>query len=413
MPAKIFCLASSKGGSGKTIVTATLSAFLAGLGKKVLILDADGATNGLTLFYLREVMAQQALAISNNRTPFGVYEAHMELDLNLKMFPPEIVKLSNGVHFIPATFKFKDTGPSSCKSEFTSSLKYVLESTKHSYDYIFIDTQAGSNDCAKICMDKKTSDEVIIVSEWDPISNAGIERISAILKDDLTPNRTWVLYNKLLPDFAKSYDEFLKYSKYLPPIPWDADVVKAYVNLELALDLENGNDHTLAIIHIVKSLLGTDISSEIDEWMKQRAAVIRQPINKQYDDLEMQLKENIHSIDELYRKKGRNTIITALQFALATVFLIIIGLVVFSLLFVSFSSIFQSQLFGFGMELLIIIIFVATIYIVSNKFKESPEFQVSKSRLLRQQSVLEERLKKMEILKTADLETLVKYKKLE
>jgi len=73
MPAKIFCLASPKGGSGKTIITATLGAFLAGIGKKVLIIDADAATNGLTLFYLEEVTNQNKLATSENRIPAGVY----------------------------------------------------------------------------------------------------------------------------------------------------------------------------------------------------------------------------------------------------------------------------------------------------------------------------------------------------
>ena len=52
MSANVICFASAKGGAGKTVVTATVGTFLAALGKRVLIIDTDAATNGLTLFYI-------------------------------------------------------------------------------------------------------------------------------------------------------------------------------------------------------------------------------------------------------------------------------------------------------------------------------------------------------------------------
>ena len=54
MSARVICFASAKGGSGKTVITATIGSFLAALGKRVLLIDTDAATNGLTLLISRK-----------------------------------------------------------------------------------------------------------------------------------------------------------------------------------------------------------------------------------------------------------------------------------------------------------------------------------------------------------------------
>ena len=58
MDAKVYCLASAKGGSGKTIMTASLTAFLANVGKKCAAIDCDAATHGMTLLFLPEIAEQ-------------------------------------------------------------------------------------------------------------------------------------------------------------------------------------------------------------------------------------------------------------------------------------------------------------------------------------------------------------------
>src|SRR5262249_8884197 len=103
MPAKVICMSSAKGGSGKTVLTATCGAFLAAIGKKILLIDTDASTNGLTLLHLKEVMTRAEIAIAGDRKPRGTYELAVT-DQN-----PEIVELVNGCHLIPATYGFLNT----------------------------------------------------------------------------------------------------------------------------------------------------------------------------------------------------------------------------------------------------------------------------------------------------------------
>jgi MinD-like ATPase involved in chromosome partitioning or flagellar assembly len=49
---EIIAITSGKGGSGKTIVTASLGFALTRVGHRVLMIDADTATDGLSLFLL-------------------------------------------------------------------------------------------------------------------------------------------------------------------------------------------------------------------------------------------------------------------------------------------------------------------------------------------------------------------------
>lgn len=282
MSARVVCFASAKGGSGKTVVTATVGTFLAALGKRVLLIDTDAATNGLTLLYIKEVLSQAAQPPSEQDPPLGLFEGDEVIAKVTHM------QLLPGVDLIPATYQFVNTEGRS-PEHFEERLAVILRRCRKDYDYIFLDAQAGADVYASIAMNKKMSDVVVLVAEYDPMSAAGIERLKGLMRDDLTYARTWVLLNKILPEFAKNFSDFLEVARYLSPIPWDADVVRAYARRRLALDTENGNSFTLAIMQTVRSLFGEEIESDINNWIKTRAEAIRQPIESQYADLEREL----------------------------------------------------------------------------------------------------------------------------
>jgi MinD-like ATPase involved in chromosome partitioning or flagellar assembly len=292
--AKVLCFASAKGGSGKTVITATIGAFLSALGKRVLLVDADAATNGLTLLYIKEVLLRQGK--TSDESPEGLFEGNSQGE-------PSAFPLPSGVSLIPATYNFTNT-ENYQQEHFVGRVVRTLENRKLDFDFILLDAQAGSDFCASVAMRKGISDVVVLVAEYDPMSAAGVERLKGLFRDDLTYARTWILLNKVLPEFAKNFSDFLEVARYLSPIPWDADVVRAYARRRLALDTENGNSFTIAVMQTVRGLLGDEIEKDVKAWTQNRAEAIRQPIAVQFSNLERELGA---ILDESAREKGRQS----------------------------------------------------------------------------------------------------------
>jgi MinD-like ATPase involved in chromosome partitioning or flagellar assembly len=409
MAATVICMASAKGGSGKTVLTATFSAFLVALGKRVLMIDTDAATNGLTLMFLKETMVQCEVALSEHRVASGIYDGPL-----LSGSQPELVKTPSGVHLLPAAYQFKNTELVSVE-DFEGSLRKALESCKENYDFIFLDAQAGSDSIAHVAMSPKYSHEVVIVSEYDPLSAAGVERLKGLFREDLTYGRTWILLNKMLPDFVQSFSDFMEVAKYASPIPWDADVVRAYARRKLALDLERGNEFTLAVVQTLRSILGDEIGTDLDGWLRSRVAALREPIQTQYQDAERELESLIR-----LQAKARLGEETMRQFSRGFAAVVGLGAGVAShyVLKVLISSFKVDDPLALAWRSLFVqwgvfAVFLVATYITVLRSLEKGSVErteVEKERLDRQRETLKDRLKTLEVLKSADATVLLRTK---
>ena len=399
MNAKVLCFASAKGGSGKTILTANIASFLTDLGKKCLIIDCDAATHGMTLLYLLEVSANSN---SVKKGIFNISDTH-EIPEILKT---SLVNVENGTDLLPATYNFKP-GFDPEKEFIEDALLNVVEVMKSNYDFILLDAQAGSDKYSKLAMDKNISDEVIIVSEYDPLSAAGIERLKQVVGDDLDFTRTWVLLNKMLPEFVNKFSEFLSITKYLPPIPWNAEVVRSYAKRKLALDLDKGNTFTLAVMRTVKTLLGDSIEGEINSWTEKRSYALKEPLEEQYINAEKELKyalEAKRKLEMTYKKKR-----------LFQAYFLIIPMVIvpyFLVKYFKYSGFMElSKIFGeVDVTILLLVsigILLPVLFSVTSRLFGSARTTES-YRYERRIEVLEEKLKQLESLRSADLETILK-----
>src|SRR5262249_25340390 len=72
--------------------------------------------------------------------------------------------------------------------------------------------------------------------------------------------------NKVLPEFARTVRDLLQAFRYLPPVPWDADVVRAFARRRLAVVTERPTAYTIAIAGIAESLLGARLERELGAW---------------------------------------------------------------------------------------------------------------------------------------------------
>jgi len=396
--AKVLCFASAKGGAGKTMITASVGAFLKALGKRVVLVDADAATNGLTLLYIKEVLSRQG-ETDEGRFPEGLFEGNDLTDATALHLP-------SGVDLIPATYHFVNT-EAYRQEDFVARLSRELGNLRSEYDYVLLDAQAGSDFCASVAMRKSISDLVVLVAEYDPMSAAGIERLKGLLRDDLTYSRTWILLNKILPEFAKNFSDFLEIARYLNPIPWDADVVRAYARRRLALDTENGNAFTIALMQTVRTLLGDDIEKDVKLWTENRAEAIRLPIKAQYNDLENELGfilEESAKAEAQQRRLDRWSFMGNIGIAAASAG---IGLV-----FISDKGAANANLVALvtgAVSIAAIGLAIHKLFVVRLAPKTADKLDLAK--LNRRRQVIEDQLKKLETLRAADPEALLRARR--
>jgi hypothetical protein len=253
----------------------------------------------------------------------------------------------------------------------------------------------------------------LIVAEYDPLSAAGIERLKGLMPQDLTYERTWILLNKVLPEFAKNFSDFLEVVRYLSPIPWDSEVVRAYARRRLAIDVDNGNAFTLTIMQVVKVLF-TGIEEEIDQWASARAEMIKRPIDEQYQDLEKEFASIVVESEKLKGRMNRKSRLLFWSQAISGVG--VIALLGSNLLGINgfFPGILPSTTINVAVTLVIVGGLMSGIALsfswIGGPSKRSPEAEIEKAKLDRRRVATEEQLRRLETLRAATLETLVRSK---
>ena len=385
MSAKAICIASAKGGAGKTGLTATFGSFLSDLGLKVLLIDGDFATCGLTLLYLKEVGARANAVQSMSRSPVGLCEAIAE------PLACDEVELREGLSLIPASYRLPAVGVQS--SEITRQrLASLLHDQRHRFDFILIDAQAGAAEMAQIAMSRKVADEVVIVSENDRISAFAVERLRAQLREDLTGDRAWILLNKVPPEFAKSSADFLENVKYLGPIPWETESARTHARRRLALDTETGNDYPLSILRTLKGLCGESIQRQFEAWVQSYTAVVRQPLEEQYVDAEKELALLLSHKSRTERRAQVSKWFGAL--------------VAMTGMIASAWVLYSAEQTGLSLEAsapFLAVTSVVAIYGLLRLFgREGAKAQIDSARVDRRLGLLTERLKRLELLRTLD-----------
>lgn len=393
-------MVSAKGGSGKTLITTSFATFLAYLGKKVLIVDTDASTNGLSLLFIKEVKTARDFSISEKRKPIGVYEWKKIGD------EFQVVELSTNLSMIPANYEFFDISEDDWES-YRESLGEINNYFNDKFDYIFFDAQAGADRFAKIVMSPNISDEAIIVSEYDPLSAAGVERLKGLLPEELNYYRTWILINKILPEFTKAFSDFLEIARYLSPIHWSADIVRAYARRQVHLKLEHCDETTFSIAKTLESFLGESIKSELENWYKTQSEEFKLPLKIQLEDTEKQIEKLIEE-----KRQPRAFLLTAFHENRASALGFIIGAIILEVIFLSFldifpfsNSIFSS--YGKNSPLLIaVVFFILAISLYSGWQFASKFAELSLKNTSQKMSELEELEKaKLEILNKLDMDT--------
>jgi MinD-like ATPase involved in chromosome partitioning or flagellar assembly len=265
---------SGKGGSGKTVTCSAIGRFLAHLGFSVLMVDTDASTNGLTMLFLSEVnkMKREASYAA------GIFDGEEILT------PVPIVE---NLQFVPATFTLSQTDATEMDSFKRSVASAIRWAEVMSVDYVLLDAQAGSDEYAKVAA--SFGHNVVIVSEFDPISAQGVDRLKILFSGVMRPDNTWILYNKVLPEFASAIREALVITRVLPPLAWSADVIRSFAQRTLAVDFENPNPYTLNISQVVENLFGPEMRVRIRQWSDSVQEAIQEPLLRDLQEVEREI----------------------------------------------------------------------------------------------------------------------------
>jgi len=269
-----------------------MARFLAALDFQVLVVDADASTNGLTLLHLDQVNRYRRERKSQEG---GVYS-----DAGSSV---AIVPLDDGTSLVPAVLQMAQTASDESDETLRQFLMTTLHRIQGDFDFIFLDTQAGSGLTSIVAVE--AADQIVIVSELDPISDEAVLRLRAILGERLDYARTWVLLNKVLPEYADRSLEPLEKIRYLPVIPWDAKVMRALADKELAVDIVKGNWYTGMLMRVCASLFGERVASLASSWSRGKDEALSSPLERQKSKLEARVRILSSQIQILEARRAR------------------------------------------------------------------------------------------------------------
>lgn len=333
---KVISFISGKGGVGKTALTVAVGKLLSLLEYKVLLIDSDLTTHGMTFL------------LGFNEKFYGVLELYNEFrNIFLKVSKKEIenlperfiCRLSSNLDYIQSTSR-----PALRYSEqvFSESIKinevlkglldYVVRTGE--YDFVIIDSQAGSVPTTFSAV--SASSKVVIVMEPDPVSTYASQNVAGELGGHL-PRDSFFVINKLSVQEASGYvaiEKFLRILRHLSPIPFDFEVRRCFMIRQIPIDKNKPSAFMFGIMRMVKDLL-----PETDEKLSKLEEEIRKialaPTERRLNELEMkiqnfaELKASLSDELHLLRSKRERYLsiknISQMMFLLASLILIVMS----------------------------------------------------------------------------------------
>lgn len=186
--AKIFTVASVKGGTGKTTTVLNLAGIFSELGKKVLIIDLDlyGSAIAASLNINNDINLYNVVSDLNNNC-FGMLENYIQT-------------YQGKIDIIPAP-----NDPRLANKISSKYISIILARTELKYDVILLDTNHYLDEINLVAYDY--SDEILFVMTNDPIDLKSMKTMISILKDMERDNYLVILNSAK----DKQRDYFTKY----------------------------------------------------------------------------------------------------------------------------------------------------------------------------------------------------------
>jgi cellulose biosynthesis protein BcsQ len=283
---QVFAFVSAKGGSGKTLLTATAAYLLRKVGKSVLLIDTDFSTRGLTLFLMGPESRERHMVVKPEHSLSGILfdDIHIKdvvprvihrKDLNFNL----ILSSSRGWNTNkPDDRVVGDFAEESSGSRYFRCLEDLIDRFRRSYDYILIDTRGGYDFTS--AAPAMLADGYAIVLEADQISVAQVFGLKAGIEDwgrryDVRPalsgffinKATFTLETRSFPDTLVN----LYGGAHFGTIPLDYEAVRAYQIRDIPMDIRPDSDYSYHGYVALERLISPSLNwteTECDQFYK-------------------------------------------------------------------------------------------------------------------------------------------------
>lgn len=254
MAAKVYTIASGKGGAGKTTTSVNLGTSLAGLGKKTLILDADiGMANlGLVLGLERSEVTLHEVLAGKADVKDAIYDG------------------PNGVKVLPSGISlqgFQNADP--------EKMIDVMGTLVENYDYMLIDAPAGISKDGVVPL--AIADDVILVVNPE-ISSIADAMKTKVLVEMIDSSVLGIVLNRVgttTTELSNEKVENLLDCKILEAVPDDANVRNASAFRMPVVVKYPESPSSIAFKRLAASLAGVKMPVVSEEEEKKEGFVDR------------------------------------------------------------------------------------------------------------------------------------------
>ena len=344
---KSIAITSSKGGTGKSVISVSLAYTLAHLGFKTLLIDMDLFTGGTTFYTLSDFTIKVEIGLQD----VFLMENEKKISSNIIMpiqIPNDFCK--GNLFLLPAISNSKkNKAELSLSNKFYDSsrfnliLKYIIDQFENQgFDYIIIDTRGGSDFTSINSV--LAADGFIFVTEADKTSWDTGRLFFNTIEDTKNQEQDiscfgFIINKNVLPSGA--IETFLKKEWEMPhlaTIPLDVNTVKYFQLDQVPIVEDISNSLSFGVLTCIEKIL------PINDWEYEKTAKFKQ---LRYKSMEIEKKNRIIKA----KVKNMSRILQIMQFFMS------------SLLISLFTAFFFNKSFSYEVIILFSVISIVLIII--------------------------------------------------
>lgn len=210
---------SGKGGSGKTSICVTIAKSLSMQDKRVLLIDGDTGTGGMTYYLGLHLVQNKKVGI------LDFQDKEMSIDSITQRFEND-----ENIYFVGLGDHRKYNRKNENSYHIAESIKYIIDKSYSDFDFIIVDCRGGidkeSLNVAEIVED------IFFVVEPDTTSFQATQHLSETLSDyNLSHKIKGFVINKVFdnPEAVARHGSGVFGGKFLGAIPFDIEAMRSFL----------------------------------------------------------------------------------------------------------------------------------------------------------------------------------------